>query len=354
MLLCYGARGASFAARPPPPEIRLSAHVPPDQDPERDRSKSKPPAQDRTGSDFGRFLQKRKLTAYEEGMARLAYAYGVDLRRARWLTASSVGNTLVRAVDRRWPVLSRDLVEGGELGPADGVPVGLLREIADCMELLRAPLPVLRVVGTPKADATSEPPTSWPLAIGLGPTHGDVNWLVLDVDGLAGLDPGQRAFFLGSALADLQCDHGVFVTAHLLASRREGDLSSRLLRAALRPWSQVMAFSADRAGLLCASSLEVAIAAMERQHAMRAEPQLSWLPPGPRLEARRRALTEFDKTKIVSRVRAARARANGRVISIGANPPATGGPSDGELGVPDDAWSLARVDTRLTRRLGLF
>jgi len=337
-------------------ENRLSAHAPPDEDPKRSRADEGQDAGEagRSGAaDLARFLQKRKLAAYEEGMARLAYAYGVDLRRARWLTDSSVGNALVRAVDRRWPVLSRDLVERGELDVPDHAPTSLLREVADCMQLLRSPLPVVRLVGKPGAN--DDESIRWPLAVGLGPTHGDVNWLVLDVEGLMDLDVGLRQFFIGAALADLQCDHGVFVTAHLLASRRDGDLSARLLRTTLRPWSQVMAFTADRAGLLCAPDLETATTGMERQQALRNTQGRAWLPPLPTLEERKRALSEFDKTKVVARIRAARARAVGQVPSLVAPPSGDReGPSDGELGVPDDAWSLARVDTRLTRRLGLF
>lgn len=296
-------------------------------------------------ADLARFLQRRKLTAYQEGMARHAYAYGVDLRRARWLTNSSVGNTLVRAVDRRWPVLSRDLVEEGELTAADRAPSRLLRLVAECMQLLRAPLPTVRLVGDAARQAGR-----WPLATGLGPTHGDVHWLILDAEGLEQLDPQQAAFHIGAGLADLQCDHGVFTTAHLLAARREGDVATRMVRAALGPWSRVMAFSADRAGLLCAPDRDAAFSALEAHHAALEGRALGWMPPRPDLEARRRALDEFDKTKVVARVRAARARNTDAAPTLEAPEEGAGG----ELGVPDDAWSLARVDARLTRRLGLF
>src|SRR5689334_21462991 len=58
------------------------------------------------GPDLTHFVHHRMLDVYEQSMARQGYAYGVDLRRSRWLASSVVGNALVRAVDRAWPHLS--------------------------------------------------------------------------------------------------------------------------------------------------------------------------------------------------------------------------------------------------------
>ncbi|MCA9698611.1 MAG: hypothetical protein KC431_13880, partial [Myxococcales bacterium] len=56
--------------------------------------------------DLSHYLQHRQLDAYEQSMARQGYAYGVDLRRSRWLASSTLGNPMMRAVDRYWPELA--------------------------------------------------------------------------------------------------------------------------------------------------------------------------------------------------------------------------------------------------------
>src|SRR5688572_26169999 len=53
-------------------------------------------------ADLAQFVQRRELAAYESRLARAAYAYGVDLRRSLWLDQSTLGEPLIRGVDRRW------------------------------------------------------------------------------------------------------------------------------------------------------------------------------------------------------------------------------------------------------------
>lgn len=311
--------------------------------------------------DLQRYLQRRRLQNYEQGMARLTYAYGVDVRRSRWLAGSTIGNSLVRAVDRRWPTLTEELMERDLSDPGSRLPMPLLQRIGRLRHLLRSPLPALRAL-TPHARASGQ----WPLLTPLGPTHGDIHWLVLDVEGLATAPAEHLDFLIGSALGHLQCDHGVYFTAHLLAARREG-FGFGLLERVLAPWSRVMIFSADRAGMLANGRLSTALAVLRARAERDAE--IGWLPRWPTLEVRERALEEFDRSVVMARLRAVRARAgDDEEISVfepaapeqdtaptdvSPPPPPASTPQE-PLGIPEDAWSLARCDARLTERLGLL
>lgn len=317
------------------------------------------------GPDLSHFVQHRQLDVYAQSMARQGYAYGVDLRRSRWLSSSTVGNALVRAVDRAWPRLAAEL--GQQVLESTATPVALLREVAGHMSLLRAPLPTVR----PLRDQARG---RWPLVTALGATRGGSSWLLLDVEALSALEPGPRAFLLGAGLGHLHCEHAVFFSAHLLAVRKEGSASIRALRATLRPWTKVMTFSADRAGLLACGQLDAALSTIESPPvAIGEDPSPAWLPPAPPAAVRMRALEEFAKSAVFARVRAARARRRElarRRLTLeldaapklesesesdtkgeGAGPPP---PPHEPIHVPADAWPLARVDARLTERLNLL
>ncbi len=319
--------------------------------------------------DLGQFVQHRQLDAYEQGMARHSYAYGVDLRRSRWLAGSTVGNAVVRAVDRAWPRLAAHLMDEA-MQDGHRTPTELLAEIASHMSLLRAPLPTVRLL-RPSARGR------WPLVTPLGATRGGATWLVLDVEALLALDPTTRAFLLGAGLGHLHCDHAVYFSAYLLASRRVGQsdaeagesgISVRMVRSILAPWTRLMSFSADRAGLLCCGDLDRAIMALESPPVPVGEGALrayEWLPPVPDTATRVHALQEFAQSTIFARVSAMRARQ--RELSLELSPPvlrpsasesegaeAPSKPPPVDVHVPADAWSLARVDARLTSRLRLL
>lgn len=307
------------------------------------------------GPDLNHFVQHRQLDIYEQGMARQGYAYGVDLRRSRWLASSTVGNVLVRAVDRAWPQLAKHLLDEAlyPLDPARTTPTTLLRELGEHMNLLRAPLPAVRLL-------RPEQRGRWPLVTALGATHGSSLWLVLDVEALMALDVSKRAFLLGAGLGHLHCEHAVFFSAHLLAGRREGNSNIRALQSVLTPWTKVMMFSADRAGLLACGRLETAISMIEDPPVpIGDDPDPSWLPPPPKPAMRIQALEEFARSSMFARVQAMRARQRELVRSVTVLPSAK--PADGaapaepeQIHVPADAWSLARVDARLTNRLNLL
>src|SRR5690606_22248546 len=141
---------------------------------------------------------------------------------------------------------------------------------------------------------------------------------------LAAVAADQRAFLLGAGLGHLHCDHAVFFAAHLLADRREPSLDSRrlaaelqikALRSAMTPWTKVMTFSADRAGLIACGRLEPAVAVIENppiplgpgvERGSDSTP--SWLPPSPPATDRVRALEEFARSAVFARVTAMRAR----------------------------------------------
>lgn len=315
------------------------------------------PARVSEGPDLSHFVQHRQLDAYEQGMARHGYAYGVDLRRSRWLASSSLGNPLVRAIDRAWPSLAEHLMQEA-FTPAEragGPTTQLLAELIGHMQTLRSPLPTVRLI-------RPEQRGRWPLVTPLGATRGGALWLALDSEALLALEPGTRAFLLGAGLGHLHCDHGVFFTAHLLAGRREGNATTRAIQALMEPWTGVLAFSADRAGLICCGSLERAIAVLESPPVPvgvgAAEVEPSWWPRMASTAERVRALQEFARSSVFARVQAMRARqhelarSTAESSSLRSSEPAANEPP--ALHVPEDAWSLARVDARLTRRLGLL
>lgn len=309
------------------------------------------------GPDLSHFVQHRQLDVYEQSMARQGYAYGVDLRRSRWLASSTVGNALVRAVDRAWSELSDHLAREVVV-EARSAPLSLLREVAAHMNLLRAPLPTIKLL-------RAEQRGRWPLVTPLGATRGGALWLILDADALAALDADKRAFLLGSGLGHLHCDHAVFFSAHLLASHREGNLSTRrfaaelqirALRSAMAPWTKVMMFSADRAGLIACGRLETAVSMIENPPiplALGVRDEPSWLPPPPPPAVRIRALEEFARSARFARETALRARQ--RELARNMTPQAGPEPEPAEnIHVPAEAWTLARVDARLTARLNLI
>lgn len=363
--------------------------------------------------DLAQFVQRRRLESYEQTVARQAYAYGVDVRRARWLARSSLGNAGVRAVDRAWTGLAERLQTDWLRPGADlSLRRDRLEELAGLRTLLRCSTPALWELRDEAADRAFP----WAPVTPLGPAREGARWLVLDRPALEAMDDHERRFWLASGLAHLQCGHAVFHTAHLLV--REGKAGRRVewLRRLLVPWSRVMVFSSDRAGLLASIDLEHALDALEKVHAT--ETAVDWLPARPSLDLRRIALEEFERSVVVARVRAARAKtkvtvtvlpmAGDREVEVvppraaseaagddapkteeteqaAANdsgpvvhenrdgpdgqgdpdsPPAHAAPEaksserahdpDEVPHVPEDAWSVARCDRRLTERLGLL
>jgi len=314
-------------------------------------------------ADLVQFIQRREISAYEQRVARAAYAYGVDLRRSSWLDHSTLGDPLMRAVDRRWNGLAAWLQEELLAPPSLPVPIALMEHVLSIARLLRAPMPTLRLLRD-----TIPGQGKWPPVTPLGTTKGGMHWLVLDGKALMAESTNDRAFLLGAGLGHLQCDHGPLFAAHLIAFRARRTFG--LVRRLLSPWSRVAVFSADRAGLLAAGSLEVAIDAL-RSSASNVPP---FFPPTPALGIREIALEEFDRSAVVARLRALRARAahdNEQSSAVADEPPdaktsntstehdAEGSPKTDDPNTDlddtvEDAWSLARCDERLTRRLGLL
>lgn len=336
-------------------------------------------------SDVTAFLHRREVLAYEQRVARSAYAYGVDLRRTAWLDGSTFGDPIMRGVDRKWNATIADL-SGSILQDASrAAPLALMEEISRIVRLLRAPMPSLRLLVRGMA------PHRWPHVTPLGTTKGAVHWLVVDAELLTALPAHERSFLLGRAIADLQCDHGQIYAAHLMSDRSDRDMG--LVRLMLGPWSRVGTFSADRGGLIACADLGAAISAL-RVHA---EIKPPWMPVRPALALREQALTDFDRSATMARLRVllARHQLADQAPSVieRAVPPKTAEPSPtaakGETAAdstapadeaPDPyrreasgqrattasirdeemeralagAWSLARCDARLTRRLGLL
>lgn len=309
--------------------------------------------------DLAHFVQRRRLDQYEQAIARQGYAYGVDVRRAQWLARSSLGNAAVRAVDRAWTGMSKSLMDD-TLSPADlQLPRVLIAKLTQFRALLSAPKPALWSLreGQERAD--------WAPVTPLGPARAGARWLVVDPQQLAEIDDHVQNFWLAAGLAHLQCGHAVFYTAHRLVHAGRAPKRVQWLQRAARPWSRVMAFSSDRAGLLACENLELALDALQQVHAK--ETQMPWLPSMPDLDLRRQALEEFERSVVVARVRAARANQDQPARVVGApqapdadsSDPAQSADAEDDKNaappyVPADAWSVARCDQRLTERLGLL
>ncbi|MEM7160782.1 MAG: hypothetical protein AAF799_48560 [Myxococcota bacterium] len=238
-------------------------------------------------ADLPQFLQRRELAAFEQRLARKGYAYGVDLRRAAWIASSMLGDPLMRSVDRRWSELVHGLDTECLKPPRVAPPTPLLEELADLVQLLRAPLPNVRLLRPEVASA-------WPAVTPLSTTKGGIHWLVLDLDRVQTMDAPQRTFVLASALAHLQCDHGVIFSAYLMRHR---GTPLRMVEGMMKPWSKIAMFSADRAGLVATQSLEVATAAIQED-----EPA-SWMPSRPAARDRIAALEDFNRSQLMVRRR---------------------------------------------------
>ncbi|MEZ4448570.1 MAG: hypothetical protein R3B09_03745 [Nannocystaceae bacterium] len=328
----------------------------------------------RSPMDLARFIQRRHFRAYERDMARASYAYGVDLRRTRWLTTSMFGQATLRALEHAWRPVADSLM-ASDLRFADRPgDIEILTEILEVAHLLHTTPPAVRLL---RDDAARS--GEWPFVTPLGDPHGTDEWLVLDLEALRSQPPRERAFLLGMGLGHLHCGHGVLYLAHLVTHRR--GRAHGLTRRLLGPWNKVAAYSGDRAGLLTAGDLASALTAVET--VMATTP--GWCPPSPALSERQLALTEFAESAVAARFRARQLRhlregeaysleEGLQAIAAASEPAPTEGAPGAEAGtpdaqgaepdapapapepeaVPDDAWPLARCDHRLTRRLHLF
>ncbi len=327
--------------------------------------------------DLGRFVQRRQFRSFEQDLARTTYAYGVDVRRFRWFNQSMAAQTIMRALELRWSAVAEELMHGThrELQVPEGAAtLPFLQEIVRIAELLRVTLPSVRLL-TPAARGR------WPLVTPLGNARNSDDWLVLDAEALAELTPPQRAFLLAQGLGHIQCGHAALFMAHFVSFHDHRGHGA--LRLAMQPFSRLAAFSADRAGLLASGEFEPAAQMLTRG----SEGLPAWYPTLAPLDQRRRALEEFDHSRVVARVRSSRRFAEEHpsvsalvdqlmhhsepaALNEGATTApeitsattadtkaaAAAGPQAFAAGyeVPADAWPLARCDQRLTQRLGIF
>jgi hypothetical protein len=309
-------------------------------------------------------VQRRQFRSFEQDMARSVYAYGVDVRRFRWLNQSMTAQTVMRALELRWDGVAEELMRGELQVPEGAGTLPFLQEIVRIAELLRLTLPAVRLVSPSAKDR-------WPLVTPLGNARTGDEWLVLNAEPLAALSPVERAFLLGQALGHIHCGHTPLFMAHFVSHREaSGHLAVRLF---LRPFARLCAFSADRAGLLSAGEFDPSVRMLERS----ARDLPPWFPGLADLAERRRALEEFDRTRVVARVRSSMRYAQAHpsvpelvtqllqqeppeALPAADAPHKTSRPADKPappppgLEVPADAWPLARCDQRLTQRLGIL
>jgi len=261
-----------------------------------------------TAADLAQFVQRRELLSHETRLARVAYAYGVDLRRSGWLDRSTFGEPLMRAVDRRWSRFTGTLM-ADELQPIDQpAPTAVMEELLRIIELLRAPRPTLRLL------RGGADPRRWPIATPIGTTQGGTHWLILDTDRLSTLKDHERTFVLASALAHLQCDHGALFAAHLMSHREHR--RAWAVRVALRAWVRVATFSSDRAALVAIGNADLCMEAMQLQ----GDPQVPWWPQPPTWPQRVHNLEDFDKSRVMVRLKLMRSGALGNARAGLADP----------------------------------
>ena len=60
--------------------------------------------------DLGRFVQRRQFRSFEQDLACVTYAYGVDVRRFHWLNQSMTAQTFMRALELRWSSVADELM----------------------------------------------------------------------------------------------------------------------------------------------------------------------------------------------------------------------------------------------------
>ncbi|MBK7824705.1 hypothetical protein [Nannocystis sp.] len=311
--------------------------------------------------DLGRFVQRRQFRSFEQDLARVTYAYGVDVRRFHWLNQSMTAQTLMRALELRWSAVAEELMREELQVPEGAVTLPFLQEIVRIAELLRVTLPAVRLV-TPSARGR------WPLVTPLGNARNSDDWLVVDALALAELAPPQRAFLLAQGLGHIQCGHAALFMAHYVSHREHRGHTA--LRLVLRSFSRLAAFSADRAGLLAAGEFAPSVAALARS----SEQLPPWYPSLADLAERKRALEEFNHSRVVARVRSSRRFVQDHpsvhelvdqlmhasepvalpVDKTSEPAKATPPPIAAGYEVPADAWPLARCDQRLTLRLGVL
>lgn len=292
----------------------------------------------------------------------------------------------MRAVDRRWSKLLEGLAVD-TFQPEDQSPsTAVLQQLVRLTEVLRCPRPAVRLL---RGDVD---PREWPIATPLGTTHGGAHLLVLDANRLEALSAAEVTFTLTTALAHLQCDHGPIITAHLMAHRLRRGLG--VVRRLLGPWTKVSVFSVDRAALLVIGDLPSTCEALATVGA----PEAPWWPRMPAMGLRVRSLEDFDKSRVMARIRllhestAAATATTTPDTDATTDTPSEELPEGAAATSSDDpvsdaerqadrlvevqeaaeaasereseqrmieeqlrqAWSLARCDQRLTRRLGLL
>lgn len=312
-----------------------------------DATPNTPPSPDDTSSEEAAIveglLHRRHNAAHKERRARDAYAYGVDIRRNHWFLHHRLIGAGLRSVERRWHAvwesLQRDSVDGDAVCPSP-----ILRELATCIKILGAPTPTISCLNE-RAHLSG----AWPSVTALGTSHGDVRHLLLDLRGLQALTDAERRFALASGIGHLQCGHALFMTAALVSNLDDASLAIRGLNRTLQPATKLMCFSADRAALLCGDGLEATMEGLRQHVAETRSANTRWLPRPSSYDLRVHGLREFFRTDVHARILSARMNhASASASSHGEDDSAP------RAHVPDDAWSVAKVDRRLTRRLGLL
>jgi Zn-dependent protease with chaperone function len=204
---------------------------------------------------FARYVADRKAAALRESEVAVAYSYGGDRRvRAALDSVGPVGAAMETAL-RLWHAVGKNEVLGSAVRIGEGQFPQLHALVRRCAETLGLPAPTVYVAaGKMRSKVRTLGSNDDPLIL-LGSSLVD------------NLSDTEMLFVLGRECGHIQNRHTTYLTClHFLV-----ETSSRFVRwvshpatVALNGWSRRAAITADRAGLLCARDLDLAVALMVR------------------------------------------------------------------------------------------
>ncbi len=237
--------------------------------------------------DFQRYVARRKGARAAQVREGAAYAYPGDVRLLRTLDRLRPVQLALEEAGRLWKSVARAEL----LGPAARAIAPRFERVQNaarrCADILHIDVPVVQIAPQPSGVIT------------LGAE--EETYIVLSQGLLDMLSDNELLDVIGRECGRIQNGHVPFRTALHYATHN----ASTLVRWAVRPatltleaWARRADITADRAGLLCARSLEVSLGALQKATPLplptSANPGAT---PDPQDIARRqRALTRFAST----------------------------------------------------------
>ena len=202
--------------------------------------------------DFQRYIQERRREAGSRAESGLGYAFARDRRVMRTMSiAKPVKLALVatpRLASERFETLSKTC----QRVSSDTHPQ-LTPMVSQICEKLRMAMPIVLVAGND--NGLPEDVHATALCI----KGEDVVVLAAD---LLTMDPNALGFIVGRQLGHVQHGHALYLTAGFVLARPSDSVVSWIVKPAakaLEAWVRLGDITADRAGLIACSDLEVAV-----------------------------------------------------------------------------------------------